>query len=82
MVSIFQLDLSLLLMQEKSQFVQVKKLKIIVLINMAKTCTTIPDTDSIHTGLPIEELKQFCEIDDTALGKWAHERNIFKSKIY
>ena len=27
------------------------------------------DTDSIHTTLPIEELKQFCEIDDVELGK-------------
>ena len=27
------------------------------------------DTDSIHTLLPIEELKQFCEIDDVELRK-------------
>lgn len=39
------------------------------------------DTDSIHCLLTIEELKQFCEIDDVELGKWAHERNIYKSKI-
>lgn len=25
------------------------------------------DTDSIHTTLPIEELKQFCDIDDVKL---------------
>ncbi len=25
------------------------------------------DTDSIHTMLPIEELKQFCDIDDVKL---------------
>ena len=31
------------------------------------------DTDSIHTILPIEELKLFCEIDDVELGKWKHE---------
>lgn len=37
------------------------------------------DTDSIHCLLTIEELKQFCEIDDVELGKWAHERNIYKS---
>lgn len=28
------------------------------------------DTDSIHSGLTIEELKQFCDIDQVALGKW------------
>lgn len=39
------------------------------------------DTDSIHCLLTIEELKQFCEIDDVELGKWAHERYIYKSKI-
>lgn len=39
------------------------------------------DTDSIHTGLPIEELKKFCEIDDTALGKWAHEGTFTKARF-
>jgi len=40
------------------------------------------DTDSIHTLLPIEELKQFCEIDDVKLGAWKHERKLHRSKIY
>lgn len=31
------------------------------------------DTDSIKTTLPIEELQQFCEIDDVELGKWKNE---------
>lgn len=31
------------------------------------------DTDSIHTLLSIEELKQFCEIDSVKLGAWKHE---------
>ena len=31
------------------------------------------DTDSIHTTLTIEELKEFCEIDDVKLGAWKHE---------
>lgn len=31
------------------------------------------DTDSIKTLLPIEELKQFCEIDDVKLGAWKNE---------
>ena len=31
------------------------------------------DTDSIKTLLPIEELKQFCEIDDIKLGAWKFE---------
>ena len=54
-------------MQEKRQFVQVNQLKIIPLKNMGLTCTAIPDTDSIHCLLPIEELKQFCEIDPVKL---------------
>lgn len=39
------------------------------------------DTDSIHTLLPIEELKQFCEIDDVALGKWAHEASFSSARF-
>ena len=39
------------------------------------------DTDSIHTLLPIEELKQFCEIDDVALGKWAWEASFEKARF-
>lgn len=39
------------------------------------------DTDSIHTGLPIEELKQFCEIDDVELGKWKHESSFSKARF-
>ena len=31
------------------------------------------DTDSIHTTLPIDELKQFCDIDDIKLGFWKNE---------
>ena len=68
-------------MQEKRQFVQVKLLKNILLISMEKTCITIPDTDSIHTGLSIEELKQFCEIDPVKLGAWKHEGDFEKAKF-
>lgn len=39
------------------------------------------DTDSIHTLLPIEELKKFCEIDDVELGKWKHEGSFTKAKF-
>lgn len=39
------------------------------------------DTDSIHTGLSIEELKQFCEIDDVDLGKWKHESSFSKARF-
>lgn len=39
------------------------------------------DTDSIHTLLPIEELKQFCEIDDVELGKWKHESSFSKARF-
>lgn len=31
------------------------------------------DTDSIKTLLPIEELEQFCDIDDIRLGAWKNE---------
>ena len=39
------------------------------------------DTDSIHTLLPIEELHKFCEIDDTALGKWKHEATFTRARF-
>lgn len=39
------------------------------------------DTDSIHTILPIEELKQFCDIDDVELGFWKHESHFTKAKF-
>ena len=39
------------------------------------------DTDSIHTLLPIEELKQFCEIDDVKLGAWKHEATFKKARF-
>ena len=39
------------------------------------------DTDSVHTLLPIEELKQFCEIDDVELGKWKHEATFTSARF-
>lgn len=39
------------------------------------------DTDSIHTILPIEELKQFCDIDDVELGFWKHESHFERAKF-
>ena len=39
------------------------------------------DTDSIHTLLPIDELKQFCEIDDVKLGAWKHESHFRKARF-
>lgn len=39
------------------------------------------DTDSIHTILPIEELVQFCEIDDVLLGAWKHESHFTRAKF-
>ena len=39
------------------------------------------DTDSIHTLLSIDELKQFCEIDDIKLGAWKHEGTARKGKF-
>lgn len=39
------------------------------------------DTDSIKTLLPLEELKQFCEIDDVKLGAWKYEGTAIRSKF-
>ena len=39
------------------------------------------DTDSIHTLLSIEELKQFCDIDDIKLGAWKHEGSFTKARF-
>lgn len=39
------------------------------------------DTDSIHTLLPIEELKLFCDIDPVSLGSWKHEGHFTKAKF-
>lgn len=39
------------------------------------------DTDSIHTLLPIEEVKQFCDIDDFELGKWKHESTFTRARF-
>ena len=39
------------------------------------------DTDSIHTILGIEELKQFCDIDDVKLGAWKHESHFERAKF-
>ena len=39
------------------------------------------DTDSIHTLLPIEEVKEFCEIDDVKLGAWKHEGTFTKARF-
>ena len=37
------------------------------------------DTDSIHTLLSIEELKQFCDIDDIRLRSLETRRKFYKS---
>lgn len=39
------------------------------------------DTDSIHTTLPIEELKLFCDIDDYKLGAWKHESSFERARF-
>ena len=39
------------------------------------------DTDSVHTGLSIDELKKFCEIDNVELGKWKHEASFTKARF-
>ena len=39
------------------------------------------DTDSIHTGLGIEELKKFCDIDPVRLGAWKHEGDFTRARF-
>ena len=39
------------------------------------------DTDSIHSLLPIEELKLFCDIDSVRLGAWKHEGDFTKARF-
>ena len=39
------------------------------------------DTDSIHTTLSLEELNQFCNIDDVELGAWKCEGAFEKAKF-
>lgn len=39
------------------------------------------DTDSIHTLLPTEDLKKFCDIDDNLLGYWKIESRFNKAKF-
>lgn len=39
------------------------------------------DTDSVHTLLPIEELSEFCDIDDVKLGAWKHESHFTRAKF-
>lgn len=39
------------------------------------------DTDSIHTLLPEEDLKKFCDIDDVKLGFWKLESKFRKAKF-
>lgn len=39
------------------------------------------DTDSIHSLLPIEELKKFCDIDPVRLGAWKHEGDFTKARF-
>lgn len=39
------------------------------------------DTDSIHTTLPVEDVKKFIEIDDYKLGAWAHESHFTRARF-
>lgn len=48
--------------------------------NYGKDMYIYSDTDSIHTTLPIEECKKFCQIDDFLLGYWAHEATTRREK--
>lgn len=48
---------------------------------MGKMLLYIPDTDSVHTWLTIDELKQFCDIHQTELGKWKHEGTFKRARF-
>lgn len=39
------------------------------------------DTDSVHCLLSIEEIQEFCEIDNIELGKWKHEGTFTKARF-
>lgn len=39
------------------------------------------DTDSIHCGLNIDELTQFCNIDNVKLGAWKHESTFTRARF-
>ena len=39
------------------------------------------DTDSIHTLLPVDEIKKFCDVDDYRLGAWAWEGFATRAKF-
>lgn len=58
-----------------------QKIKEYSLAKYGKDLYCYSDTDSIHTLLPVEELKQFCEIDDIELGKWKPESYFEEAKF-
>ena len=49
--------------------------------NYGKDLYCYSDTDSIHTTLPIDDLKKFCDIDDNKLGFWKIESKFNKAKF-
>ena len=58
-----------------------QKIKDYSLKKYGKDVYCYSDTDSIHTLLPLEELKQFCEIDDVKLGAWKPESFFEEAKF-
>ena len=58
-----------------------QKIKTYSINKYGKDMYIYSDTDSIHTTLPIEELKKFCDIDDFELGKWDHEASATRGKF-
>lgn len=58
-----------------------QKIKDFSLKHYNKDMYIYSDTDSIHTLLPIEDCKKFCEIDDFILGYWKHESSFSKAKF-
>lgn len=63
-------------LQKTSQLIKEYSIK-----NYGKDLYIYSDTDSIHTLLPIEEIKKLCEVDDVKLGAWKHESHFTKARF-
>lgn len=58
-----------------------QKIKDYSMAKYGKDLYCYSDTDSIHTLLPLDELKQFCEIDNVKLGAWKPESFFEEAKF-
>lgn len=61
-------------MLAKLQYGTAQKIKDYSIKKYGKNLFAYTDTDSLHVLMGVEELKQFCDIDDVRLGAWCVER--------